>query len=156
MPGWLTWLGTPFQGLAALSTTGAFALLVKLFLGNRKLTIEAKQVDVNAQQVGGQERADIRDHYAQEVNRYYQQVIGLRDELDECEKKCEAKIKKLEDDLAGERTQRVTEQITLIRVLLDTVGDSPHLQQFMKALESIQSRMPHLAPPEERGIEPMK
>lgn len=149
-------LGTLPQWIAAISTTGALGLFIKLYLGNRKLTIEAKQVDVNAQQVSGTERADIRDHYAQEVNRYYQQVIGLRDELDKCERDCAAKIRKLENDLAGERTARVTEQITLVRVLLDAVGDSPHLQKFMKALESIQSTMPHLAPPEERGIEPMK
>lgn len=149
-------LGTLPQWLMVLFSGGAFGLLVKWQLGKGKLAIDAKQVEVNAQQISGQERADIRDHYAQEVNRYYQQVVGLRDELEECETKCAAEIKKLQDDLAGERTQRVTEQITLVRVLLDAVGDSPHLQKFMKALESIQSAMPHLSPPEERGIEPMK
>lgn len=156
MPDWLTWLGTPFQGISAAALMTLVGYVLFHFRGMRKLSIDARQVEINANQVSGQERADIRDHYAQEVNRYAMQVVGLREELDKCERECAAKIKRLEDDLAGERTARVTEQITLVRVLLDAAGDSPHLAKFMKALESIQSTMPHLAPPEERGLEPMK
>lgn len=156
MPDWLTWLGTPFQGISAAALVTLVGYVLFHFRGMRKLSIEARQVDVNAQQVSGQERADIRDHYAQEVNRYYQQVVGLRDELEKCEKDCATKIKRLEDDLAGERKARVAEQVTLVRVLADALGDSPQLAKFMKAMESVQSTLPHLAPPEERGIEPLK
>lgn len=149
-------IGTLPQWIMVLFSGGAFGLVVKLYLGKGKLAIEAKQVDVNAQQVSGQERADIRDHYAQEVNRYAMQVVGLREELEQCENDCRAKIKKLEDDLNGERTQRVAEQITLIRVMLDAAGDSPHLKRFISALEAMQTRLPPVAPPEERGMEPIK
>lgn len=156
MPPWLAWLGTPFQGISAAGILSLLGYVLFHFRGMRKLSIEARQVEINASEVGGQERADIRDHYAQEVNRYYQQVIGLRDELEKCESDCRAKIKRLEDDLTGERKARVAEQIALVRVLADVLGDSPLLAKFMKALESVQSTLPHISPAEERGVEPMK
>jgi hypothetical protein len=134
--------------------------------GMRKLAIEAQQVNINADAIAGQERKDIRDHYAQEVNRYAMQVVGLREELEACETKCERRIDALEAEherriaklerrnkellreVWGEKTQRVAEQISLINVILRTV-DAPELKTLMKTLESIQRQQ--IAPPEDNG-----
>lgn len=90
---------------------------------------------------------DIRDHYAKEV-------AALRDELRICEEECadrlelaDMKIKKLGDELWGEKRQRVTEQISLINVIVSSV-DAPELKAVLKTLESVQMAMRL-----ERGLE---
>lgn len=151
MPDWLTWLGTPFQGLQAAALISLLGYLLLHQRGMAKLAIEAEQVNVNANQVSGQERADIRDHYAQEVDRYFKQVVGLRDEVEKCKKDCDAREEACERKIAdinksndalrkevwGEKQQRVAEQISLINVILKTV-DAPELKTLMKTLENVQ------------------
>lgn len=84
--------------------------------------------------------ANIRDHYAKEV-------AALRDELRICEEECadrlelaDMKIKKLDQDLWGEKRQRVAEQISLINVVVASV-DAPELKAILKTLESVQMAM---------------
>ena len=83
---------------------------------------------------------DIRDHYAKEV-------AALRDELRICEEECadrlelaDMKIKKLSDELWGEKRQRVAEQISLINVIVSSV-DAPQLRAVLRTLESVQMAM---------------
>ena len=84
--------------------------------------------------------ADIRDHYAKEVQ-------ALRDELAKCEQECadrleraDGKIKRLDEELWGEKRQRVAEQISLINVIIASV-DAPELKAILKTLESVQMAM---------------
>ena len=84
--------------------------------------------------------AHIRDHYAKEV-------ASLRDELRICEEECadrlelaDMKIRKLDQDLWGEKRQRVAEQISLINVVVASV-DAPELKSILKTLESVQMAM---------------
>ena len=84
--------------------------------------------------------ANIRDHYAREV-------ASLRDELRICEEECgdrldaaAQKIKKLDQELWGEKRQRVAEQISLINVIVASV-DAPELKAILKSLESVQMAM---------------
>jgi hypothetical protein len=58
-------------------------------------------------------------------------------ELHKCEDECADKIKKLHEEMWGEKRQRVTEQISLINVILNSV-DAPELKTLMKTLESVQ------------------
>lgn len=91
--------------------------------------------------------ANIRDHYAREV-------AALRDELRICEEECAdrldlagQKIKKLDQELWGEKRQRVAEQISLINVIVASV-DAPELKSILRSLESVQMAMRI-----ERGLE---
>lgn len=86
------------------------------------------------------DEADIRDHYAQEVGE-------LRKELRQCEEECrgkldaaEKKIRTLDQELWGEKRQRVTEQISLINVIIASV-DAPELKAILNTLESVQMAM---------------
>jgi septal ring factor EnvC (AmiA/AmiB activator) len=98
----------------------------------------------NRQSIRNADEADIRDHYAEEVGE-------LRKELKQCEEECRAKldaadvkldaaqkkIKELDQELWGEKRQRVAEQISLINVIISSV-DAPELKAILKTLESVQ------------------
>jgi hypothetical protein len=64
----------------------------------------------------------------------------LRAELKACELDCDRRLKKLEADLWGEKRQRVTEQISFINVILQSV-DAPELKTMLKSLESVQAQI---------------
>jgi len=66
LPGWITSAGV-------LSILG---IIVRWHLGQRKLQIEAQQVEVNALGVRNTDEADIRDHYAEEVKQLREQLNG--------------------------------------------------------------------------------
>jgi hypothetical protein len=91
IPGWIT-----SAGVVAI-----LGLVLRWQLGLRKLKIEAAQVEITAQQVHDADEADIRDHYANEVeqlrDRLDRQSVRHRDELAEKEKRHRAERKEDED-----------------------------------------------------------
>jgi chromosome segregation ATPase len=127
IPGWIT-----SAGVVAM-----LGLIVRWQLGLKKLSVEAQQVDVNAAEVRSKDAADKRDHIAEEMSALRANIATLREELHACEDECAEKIKKLHDEIWGEKRQRVTEQISLINVILNSV-DAPELKALMKTLESVQ------------------
>jgi flagellar motility protein MotE (MotC chaperone) len=64
------------QWITPVSLMTILGFVVRWQLGLRKLRIEAKQVDVNAEQVTQTAEADIRDHYADEVRQLREQLNG--------------------------------------------------------------------------------
>jgi molecular chaperone DnaK (HSP70) len=127
IPGWIT-----SAGVVAI-----LGIVVRWQLGLKRFAVAAQQVDVSAQEVRTRDDADKRDHIAEEMGELRKNVAGLREELHKCEDECADKIKKLHDELWGEKRQRVTEQISLINVILNSV-DAPELKALMKTLESVQ------------------
>jgi hypothetical protein len=63
----------------------------------------------------------------------------LRAELKKCEEDCDLKIKRLEEDLWGEKRQRVSEQISFLNAIINSI-DAPELKTMLKSLESVQSQ----------------
>lgn len=130
IPQWLT-----FGGVATI-----LGIVLRYRLGLRKLAVEADQVKVNARQVDNADAADVRDHFAEEIQ-------NLRAELQRCEADCdrrigiaEARIRALDEELWGEKKQRVAEQISLINVILNTV-DAPELKALLRTFESVKTHL---------------
>ena len=123
IPGWIT--------------SGGMIVLVWHFLRHRQAMTGLRNVDEN----------NIRDHYAKELTRntavveqLRQELKVARDELNDCEEECRRKIKELEEQLWGEKRQRVSEQIALINLILKNV-DAPELQTLKDMLERTQTHM---------------
>jgi hypothetical protein len=120
LPGWITALST---------STAAGSLIIAYWKRGVKL-----------RQLSNEDRADHRDHIAEEMAALRQNVHNLRDELHRCESQCREEISKLTEEIWGEKRQRVAEQISLINTILNTV-DAPQLKTLLATLESIQTRM---------------
>lgn len=132
--------GTPLQLISAIGTMGIFGALVTVITGYWK-----RGVDLRGHQVVDDK--DIRDHYAKEVERYANETSALRqelnvarDELADCEAECARKMKQIEEELWGEKRQRVSEQISLINMILKQV-DAPELATLRDMLERTASHM---------------
>jgi hypothetical protein len=132
------------QQITAVSVGGIFlslaGLLLKWVLGKGQLSIAAQKVAVEAKQVANADAADVRDHFAGEIKE-------LRDELRRCEEDCdrrlgiaEARMRALEEELWGEKRQRVAEQISLINTIVNTV-DAPELKALLKSFESVRTHL---------------
>lgn len=120
IPGWIT-----SAGVIAL-----LGIVLRYRLGSRRLSIEGqKQHDADA--------ADRRDHIAEEMAALRTNISLLRKELHDCEEQCREQIRDLQEELWGEKRQRVAEQLSLINIILDKV-DAPDLQNLRATLESIQ------------------
>jgi hypothetical protein len=98
---WPQWIGSPLQAGSLAILVAIFGLVVRWQLGLRKLKIEAAAVEITAQQVHDADEADIRDHYAHEVeqlrDRLDRQSVRHRDELAEKERRHRAERKEDED-----------------------------------------------------------
>lgn len=118
-----SWAGTVPQMITAagiLSLLGTVILaLFKLIPALRAQSLESKQQDIEG---------------------WREEARGLRTELKECEEECDRRLKKLEEDLWGEKRQRVAEQISLINTIVASV-DAPELKTMLRTLESVQSHM---------------
>jgi hypothetical protein len=130
IPGWITSAGV----------LGILGLVIRWQLGLKKLAIEAQQVSVNAKKVDNEDRADARDHIAEEMVALRNNVKSLREELHTCEEDCRQKIEALREELWGEKQQRVAEQISLINLVLKSV-DAPALKTLLEALERTQTHL---------------
>lgn len=98
---------------------------------------------IAVRRLDNEDRADRRDHIAEEMEALRQNIKELRDELHACEEQCRQDIGKLTEELWGKKRQRVAEQISLINTILNTV-DAPQLKTLLATLESIQVRLPKL------------
>lgn len=119
IPGWITSAGV-------ISILG---IVLKWQLGLKKIGLES-------QQLANADRADARDHIAEEMVALRMNVASLREELHACEEECRVHIDKLTQELWGEKRQRVAEQISLINIIINSV-DAPELKNLLKALESV-------------------
>jgi flagellar motility protein MotE (MotC chaperone) len=132
--------GTIPQWITAGGMVSFLGILAKWHLGQKKIAVDALQVRVEAKRVENADAADVRDHLADEVKE-------LRAELRTCEKDCdrrlgiaEARIRALDEELWGEKKQRVAEQISLINVILNSV-DAPELKTLLKTFESVKTHL---------------
>lgn len=64
----------------------------------------------------------------------------LRIELNECKSECAERLKKLEEDLWGEKRQRVAEQIAFARIIMKSEG-APDPEELLRKLESAQAQI---------------
>lgn len=64
-------------------------------------------------------------------------ISELEQQIDNCHAECAEQIKKLTDELHGERRARVQEQASLIMAILKSVK-SPELEQVLSTMESVQ------------------
>lgn len=120
IPGWITSAGV-------ITILG---IVLRYRLGWKKLSIE-EQATANA------DRADARDHISEEMVSLRENIASLRKELRSCEAECADKIKALQEELWGEKRQRVAEQISFINTILKSV-DAPALHTLLEALERSQ------------------
>lgn len=127
-------LGTIPQWIAAASTTTIAGALVALITAYWKRGVSLKAL-ANA------DKADRRDHMAEEMAALRTNVAGLRQELHDCEANCATEIKKLQEELLGEKRQRVAEQISLVNIMVD-IADEPTRKKLMAALDSMQRQRP--------------
>jgi hypothetical protein len=130
-------LGTIPQWITAGGVMGFFGMLIRWHLGQRKLSIEARKVEVTAAEIANRDKADERDHFSEEMSALRENVSRLREELHTCEEECAAKIKVLQEEVWGEKRQRVAEQISFINLILKSV-DAPELKTLLMSLESVQ------------------
>lgn len=127
-------VGTLPQWIAAVSSTTLAGAVVALVTAYWKRGISLKGLE-NA------DEADRRDHMAEEMGALRENVANLRQELHDCEANCASEIKQLQNELLGEKRQRVAEQISLINIIVDIV-DEPTRKRLMAALDSIQRIRP--------------
>lgn len=91
-------VGTIAQQISALSSVGFLIVLLRFYIMNRRLRIDATRVKIAAKEVDDKDIADIRDHYADEVRQ-------LRDQL---QRQSERHFNERQSDL-----QRFREDLTL-------------------------------------------
>lgn len=85
-------------------------------------------------------RAQTIEGKQQDADTWRSECTALRAELRACEEDCDRRLKKLEADLWGEKRQRVTEQISFINIILQSV-DAPELKTMLTALESVEAKI---------------
>jgi uncharacterized membrane protein YccC len=123
------WMGTLPNWITATALSVYLGLWIRRELGLKRLAIEADQVQVNAQKVGNEDSADIRDHYAQEVGRLMQAMDDqakrhedamnalearhnrIYEAAEQRQARCEAEREKL-----GERVQHLEEELSGVRL----------------------------------------
>jgi hypothetical protein len=141
-------LGTIPQWITAASITAFLGVIGRWHLGKVKLSIAAREVEVSAIKVTNADEADKRDHFADEMTALRGEVTHLRNELHECEDQCRREIKSLQNELWGEKRQRVAEQISFINLILNSV-DAPELKTLLTTLEKTQIHLIQGLPAEE-------
>lgn len=130
-------LGTIPQWITAGGVLTFLGLLIRWHLGLRKIAVQANEVEVHATQAANADRADARDHIAEEMGELRKNVSSLRAELHQCEEDCRQQIERLQKEVWGEKRQRVAEQISLINLILKSV-DAPELKTLLTSLETVQ------------------
>jgi hypothetical protein len=74
-------------------------------------------------------------------NQNAERIRELVQQVRECRTECDEKIEALQLEIYGIRTQRVSEQIALMRAILRTV-ESPELRKQLELLEAMQISLP--------------
>lgn len=89
-------------------------------------------------------RGQTFDHVNNQVKQYEATCSRLREDVSEliekltaCEKQCVKDKQELHEEMWGMRKQNLTEQISLINVIMRSV-DAPELQTMLRTLESVQ------------------
>lgn len=144
-------MGTIPQWLTAGGVLGLFGWFARMQLGNRKLAIEAKQVEIAAE--GG-----LRDHFANEVQSLRNQIIKMsqhhldrereiddrwrtllresEERHDECVKQREElrrEVEEIRERQIGTIRQFITFQREIVRLLPDNMK-SPEIIQALENL----------------------
>lgn len=78
--------------------------------------------------------------YADTCTALRQELRELSDKLMECEDKCAQDIKMLHEEILGLRTQRLSEQGTIMRAILRYSND-PEVKKQLELLEHIQASL---------------
>jgi predicted nucleic acid-binding Zn-ribbon protein len=113
-------LGTPFQGGIFAIAVAFFALYIRREVSLRKLSVEAQQVEVNAQTAEYADRADRRDHFAEEMAALRDNIKDLRKELHDTERDCRQELlaQQMQFRKALEQSDRRHEECEVARVAL--------------------------------------
>lgn len=151
------WAGTIPGWLTALSSTGAFGLILKWWIDNRKMNIEertqrdnadAAQIARYAEEVNGlrKELSELTSRYqaslAAQGDRYQSLLEASDRRHAECEEAREKLIKQvhaLRDELTGVIRMVLANSVGKARLLGEVEGVviSPELEQAMKKVEEV-------------------
>ena len=77
------------------------------------------------------------EQYETTCARLRQDVSELVDKLTACERQCAKDKQELHEELWGMRKQNLTEQISLINIIIQSVN-APELKTLLRSLESVQ------------------
>lgn len=151
------WAGTIPGWLTALSSTGAFGLVLKWFVDNRKMSIEDRQRQDNADaaQIAryAEEVKGLRSEISVLTQRYqeslaaqgdrYQRLLEASDRRhDECEQarvKLINQVQALKDELTGVIRMILANSLGRARLLgeIESVEISPELEHAMQKVEEV-------------------
>lgn len=92
-------------------------------------------------------RAQSLESKQQDLEGWRAECTDLRNRLETCERLCRERdeshtttVNKLHEEIFGIRKQHLTEQISMINVILNSV-DAPELRQLLKTLESVKAAL---------------
>lgn len=115
-------IGTIPQWITAAGVVSFLGLLVRWRLGERKLAIEATSVNVRAREVEGVERADLRDHYAEELSSLRSQIIDMGKHHLEREREIDDRWRKVLSESEARHAECVRQREDLARRVIRVEG----------------------------------
>jgi hypothetical protein len=125
-------LGTIPQWITAGGVLGFAGLLIRWRLGERKLSIEADQVEVKAEELAGNERADIRDAYAElqrQIVSMGQHHLDREREIDERWRRVLAESEERHADCVKQRNDLALRVLEVEKRLHGTIQQFIHFQR---------------------------